>query len=407
MSHQIHDFTGKLRQPALLPQVQAYVNWRRAVRAARSEGRDDPPPPGEFAPLSINLDLTTACNYRCDHCIDWDILNSRFKHEEEELRESLRHMAARGMRSVILIGGGEPTVHPRFVEFVTLLKELDQQVAVVSNGSRGDKLLEIAPLLDERDWIRLSLDSGSNELFRQMHKPTDKDLDLDAICDWIPKIKAVNPKPKLGFSYIIVWAGAERTADVPVHENVHEIVLATERAKRAGFDYISLKPFLERTAEGAEVLDPTEGENELAAMLRRVRAAVDEAKQHGDDDFTVYESTNLRVLEKGNWKDFTRQPKTCHIQALRQVLTPTGLYNCPAHRGVDKAKIAECDGFKDEAGAEATTGQLAGLLDRFDASHECREVTCIYNGVNWWLEEVIASGEGDLEASVEQEDYFL
>ena len=80
--------------------------------------------PVDQAPMSINLDVTTACNYRCDHCIDWDILNSKWKHDEDDLRASLAQMAARGMRSVILIGGGEPTVHPRFVEFVKFLKEL-------------------------------------------------------------------------------------------------------------------------------------------------------------------------------------------------------------------------------------------------------------------------------------------
>ncbi len=406
MSHAIHDFSGKLRQPSVLPTVQAYVNWRRAVRKAREAGEPDPELPPEQAPISINLDLTTACNYRCDHCIDWDILNSPNKHDEEDLKASLAQMAARGMKSVILIGGGEPTVHPRFTEFVRFLKEdLEQQIAVVSNGSNGAKLLEIAPLLDERDWIRLSLDSGSNELFRAMHKPTNKDLTLDAICEWIPKIKAANPKPRVGFSFIIVWEGAER-ADVSVHENVQEIVLATERAKRSGFDYISLKPFLERTPDGAEVMDPTGAHSELATMIARVRAEVDKAQEHADDGFDVYVSTNLRMLETGDWSEYTKQPKTCHMQALRQVLTPTGLFNCPAHRGVLKAQVGDKAGFKDEDACRHTTLGLSRLLDRFDASHECREVTCLYNKVNWWLEETIA-GEGDIEPSPEREDFFL
>ncbi|MCB9898663.1 MAG: radical SAM protein [Planctomycetes bacterium] len=407
MSHAIHDFTAKLRQPSILPQVEAYVAWRRALRQARAEGRADPEPPAEHAPLSINLDLTTACNYRCDHCIDWDILNSRFKHDEADLKASLKLMAERGMRSVILIGGGEPTIHPRFVEFVAFIKQLDMQVAVVSNGSRGDKLLEIAPLLDDKDWIRLSLDSGSNELFRAMHKPTDANLTLDAICEWIPKIKAANDAPRLGFSYIIVWQGAERD-EVEVHENIHEIVMAAERAKAAGFDYISLKPFLERTPEGAEVMDPTHASNELASIVQRVRVEVDKAKALADDSFSVYESTNLRMLEKGDWKDYTHQPKVCHMQALRQVMTPTGLFNCPAHRGVEKARVAQVGSFKDEETAQETTENLAGLLDRFDASHECREVTCLYNGVNWWLDGLIeAADEPALEASPEREDFFL
>lgn len=405
MSHAIHDFTGKLRQPSMLGTVQAYVNWRRAVRKAREAGEPAPEPPSEQAPLSINLDLTTACNYRCDHCIDWDILNSRFKHDEKDLEDSLTRMAERGMRSVILIGGGEPTVHPRFAHFVKHIKALDMQVAVVSNGSNGDKLLEIAPLLDERDWIRLSLDSGSNELFRAMHKPVNKELDLDEICSWIPKIKAANDKPRLGFSFIITWAGAERDG-VDVHENVHEIVMAAERAKAAGFDYISVKPFLERTPEGAEVMDPSGAKQQLDDMLARIRTEVDKALALADDDFDVYVSTNLRVLEEGNWKDYTHQPKTCHMQALRQVMTPTGLFNCPAHRGVDKAQVAGVGAFKDDATACATTASLSGLLDRFDASHECREVTCLYNKVNWWLEEQI-EGEGEIEPSPERLDAFL
>ncbi|HLU39472.1 MAG TPA: radical SAM protein, partial [Planctomycetota bacterium] len=140
----IHDFTGKLRQPGLWPYVVDYVKWQRAVRAARRTGDRLPPLP-DLVPLSINLDLTTACNYRCDHCIDWDILNQPQKHEEQELRASLTRMAERGLKSVILIGGGEPTLYPGFPDFVGFLKSLGLQVAVVSNGSRNDKILQAAP----------------------------------------------------------------------------------------------------------------------------------------------------------------------------------------------------------------------------------------------------------------------
>ena len=64
------------------------------------------------------------------------------------------------------------------------------------------------------------------------------------------------------------------------------------------------------------------------------------------------ESTNLRVLEQGSWRDFTRQPRTCHMQALRQVLTPMGIFNCPAHRGVEKARVGGADAFASD-GARA------------------------------------------------------
>ena len=92
--HAIHDFTAKLRQPAVFPQVAAYVRWRRALAEARANGQPDPEPPQQ-SPISINLDLTVACNYRCTHCIDWDVLNTKHRLEEDDLRESILLMRER------------------------------------------------------------------------------------------------------------------------------------------------------------------------------------------------------------------------------------------------------------------------------------------------------------------------
>lgn len=405
--HAIHDFTAKLRQPSLSTQLEAYVGWRRALDQARGRGEPDPAPP-ELAPMSINLDLTTACNFKCTHCVDWDMLNTRHKYKEQELRDSIRLMHERGLRSVILIGGGEPTLHPHFAQFVAYLKELGLQVAVVSNGSRGRVLLDAAPPLDSRDWIRLSLDAGSNELFVKMHRPADPSVDLDAICKWVPEIKRANPQVRVGFSFIITWSGASRDGN-EILENVHEIEMAAARAKRYGFDYIAFKPVLERQPDGAEVMDPARARADLEAMIARIRGEIDRARAHADAKFEVYESINLRMLESGGWKEMTRQPRTCHMQALRQVLSPLGLYNCPAHRGVAKARIAGADAYKDDASAKQTGQNLLTILDQFDASHECREVTCLYNGVNWWLEKVVSDPERSIESEIAEErlDWFL
>jgi len=128
-----------------------------------------------------------------------------------------------------------------------------------------------------------------------------------------------------------------------------------------------------------------------------------------DDGFSVRVSTNLRVLESGSWRDFAKQPRTCHMQALRHVLTPMGTYNCPAHRGVEKARVGAKEAYADPAMAKLAGSQLADLMDRFDASHECREVTCLYNGVNWWLEKLVEDprDEIEIEPGDERGDFFL
>lgn len=400
----MHDFAGKLQQPSMWPKVLDYVKWQRALRKAEADGKPLPDMP-DLAPLSINLDLTTACNYACDHCIDWDILNSKEKHEDEQLRASIARMAERGLRSVILIGGGEPTLYPGFVEFVAFLKELGLSVSVVTNGSRGDRILKAAPYFTEGDWVRLSLDSGSNDTFVRMHHPSKKSLTLDEICSWIPKIKAANPKLAMGFSFVITWVGGSR-GDVKVVENIGEMVMAAKRASDAQFDYISFKPFLERQEDGAEVMDPAKSEAELQAVIARIQQNLDEARAAVRDDFKVLASTNLRVLMSGTWKDYTHQPKVCHMQMLRQVVTPLGTYNCPAHRGVQKAKLGDKNLWEVPAAGQHDT---ARVLADFDAKAECGEVTCLYNSTNWWLEELVAaSAELPEEApGRESRDWFL
>lgn len=406
--HDFHNFSAKLTQDSLWPQVVDYVRWQAAAQQAEETGSEPPTPP-DWAPISINLDLTTACNYRCDHCIDWDILNTGVKHKEDELRDSLRNMAERGMKSVILIGGGEPTVYPRFADMVQYLKQdLKQQVSVVTNGGRGDRLLEAAEYLTPGDWVRLSLDSGTDETFQAMHKPRQP-VTLDEICEWIPKIKAKNPNFQVGFSFIITWKGAQRD-DTKIVENIDELLLATKRARDYQFDYISIKPYLIRADEnGSEIMNPDQAQEELDVVTAKIRASIDEAKKLQTETFKVVESTNMKLLETQQWQSYTKQPGRCHMQFFRQVLTPHGVFNCPAYRSVPKARITHAGGYRDGEQVKKTLIKVGNIIQRFDAAHECKEVTCLYNSTNWWIQDMIDHPEkiDAISPSADRKDYFL
>ena len=150
----IHDFASKLRQPGILERLQDYVRWQVEWRAARTKGtpiEDMFSSLPDQAPLSINLDVTTSCNYACDHCVDFEILNKNIRYDHDKLLESLTNMHAKGLRSVILIGGGEPTVYPQFTDIVRHLKAMGIKIGVVTNGSRLDRILEVADLFEPED----------------------------------------------------------------------------------------------------------------------------------------------------------------------------------------------------------------------------------------------------------------
>src|SRR5688572_15308461 len=320
-----HDFAGKFKHPQIVDRLKGYVRAQASMREAVKEGRTfDPAWLPEAAPISINLDITTACNYACDHCVDKEILNQPIKYDHQRLLDSLRVMTERGLRSVIVIGGGEPTVYPKFSETLRYMKSLGLQVAVVSNGSGQKKIEEIADCLDQDDWVRLSLDSGHDDTFTAMHKPK-RPITLDEICSPVKRIKRINPRFQFGYSFIITWRGATIN-DTNIVENLHEIVGAAERAARFGFDYISFKPFLTRAPENnAEIVGLDDAETErFEQVMETIRRNIDQAKRLQSDSFRVLESTNLRVLENRSHRQFMHQPRECHMQFFRQILSPLG-----------------------------------------------------------------------------------
>ena len=401
----IHDFATKLTQPGAKNALEHYVRWQVAQRSGNDTDAARVP---DFAPISINLDLTTACNFACDHCVDLDILNTGIRYDHDQLMSSLELMAKRGMRSVIVIGGGEPTLYPKFAEVIRFLKKLGLQVAIVSNGTGNDKIAQVADCMDANDWVRLSLDSGTDATFQPMHKPK-KGFTLEDICAKVPAIKAANPDLTMGFSYIVTWRGANIN-DTNIVENLHEIAQATSLARDSQFDYISFKPFLTRDEfNNAEVIDikRQEGMDETVA---KIQAQIDEAVKLETADFRVLRSTGLKAMLSGQTQTLSKQPQQCHMQFFRQVLSPLGLYNCPVYRNQDHGKLGDKNAAANELAYDATRVQTAALVPDFNATTSCEKVTCLYNDVNWWIERLIENPEQLEQLAVsgaEAPDYFL
>jgi organic radical activating enzyme len=405
----MHDFRGKLSDPRVAPMVEDYLRRARARRA----GVDTTPPADSqspaFGPLSINLDLTMACDYRCGHCIDGDLLNTGLKFEFRELENTLRVLAGKGLRSVILIGGGEPTLHPDFERAVSLIKSLGLQCAIASNGAHNDGIAAAVHRLEQGDWVRLSLDAGTEKTFQALHRPR-KAVTLENICRTAASLKERRPQLQLGFSFVVMWAGAEQVSS-PIMSNAGEMALAAGLAKAHGFDYISFKPMLVRNEERAEIVNvgrlPDNSRPLVPApVVEQIRVGLRQAEAMGGVSFRVVPSKNLvAMLQESGFERCRRQPGECHMQHFRQVLTPSGIFACPAHRGNQRSRICDRTAYCTIDGFEGAFAKTQAQIRRFNAAEECREVTCIYNDTNWWIEELIESGE-DLTPGVAA-DLFL
>ena len=113
----IHNFVQKFCQPSQIDKLKNYVKYQQILRGKKNNEKDLNKILKSIpfvSPTSINLDLTTSCNFACDHCVDLDILNNGIKFDYHKLQNSLDLLVSNGLKSVIIIGGGEPTVSPYF-----------------------------------------------------------------------------------------------------------------------------------------------------------------------------------------------------------------------------------------------------------------------------------------------------
>jgi radical S-adenosyl methionine domain-containing protein 2 len=105
---------------------------------------------------SVNWHITGRCNYRCKFCFSQKLDEEVTSLEKaEEILQYLRRMSMEKINFV----GGEPTLHPLFLDIVKLAKGMGFVVSLVSNGYYLNRnvIFELSPFVD---WIGLSIDSA-------------------------------------------------------------------------------------------------------------------------------------------------------------------------------------------------------------------------------------------------------
>lgn len=397
-----HDFSSKLRQRSVIHRLREYIAWHRSLE---TNPRDQNPPP--YGPISINLDLTSACNFSCSYCVDSMILNTGSYLKLEEIKKTINFLHSKGLLSVILVGGGEPTLHKDFGEIVDYLKSKKLEVGIVTNGSRLDKVQEGVDLLEKGDWVRISIDAAKQETFENLHRPKT-DVTLDRILEKAKKLKERNPMVSLGYSFVIVWQGIDINGN-RLSPNIDEMAESARLAREYAFDYVSFKPCLIRLEESQResLLDHVNKETEKE-IVKKIRMNLRKAKEVGGDKIKILESVNLKAMLNEETDRIKKQPKRCHMQFFRTVVTPSGIFHCPAFRGVEKAKIAGQDGYLTATQWSESLKITGKSISTFNAEEECKVVGCFYNQTNWWLEEFIQSDRDINEIeTVEDHEFFL
>jgi len=192
----------------------------------------DPNTKRETGPVTVEFHPSTFCNHACPGCIynTWTLDKSK-RHNFDisllpNLIEDLKYFNVRGIN---LSGGGEPLCHPKWKEIIEeFAKQFD--VGLITNGG----LLE-DPEVPVRNcqWIRFSVDAGSDETYLQTHGQT---ANFSATVNNIRKVIEEKQKTKstvtIGISYLLT------------PDNYLDIIPSINLFKKMGVDYIQIKPIV-------------------------------------------------------------------------------------------------------------------------------------------------------------------
>jgi organic radical activating enzyme len=96
------------------------------------------------------LQITTKCNMNCAHCCY--SCNMKGKHGDwSTIIDAIAFARKRGDES-ITIGGGEPTLHPRFFDILRVCLEDFDYVWMATNGSKTKTMMRLANIINGCDY---------------------------------------------------------------------------------------------------------------------------------------------------------------------------------------------------------------------------------------------------------------
>jgi len=145
----------------------------------------------------LRISVTDRCNFRCVYCMPREVFDAHYSflpHSAilsfEEIARLARIFVGLGVEKIRLTGG-EPLVRRDLVRLVAMLKELDVELTLTTNGSL---LARNAPALAQAglDRVTVSLDSLDEATFRAMN---DVDFPVAKVLESIDAAAAAGLSP--------------------------------------------------------------------------------------------------------------------------------------------------------------------------------------------------------------------
>ncbi|MBT6047200.1 MAG: radical SAM protein [Candidatus Scalindua sp.] len=121
-----------------------------------------------IAPITMDIALTRACNYRCEYCYATLQENPRKRITKDIIFSFLDDAAEIGVKAISLVSDGESSFSPIYIDTILRGSENGLSMAMGTNGylCNRDSLEQILPHMD---YLRFNISAGESKRYAEIH----------------------------------------------------------------------------------------------------------------------------------------------------------------------------------------------------------------------------------------------
>jgi GTP 3',8-cyclase len=219
---------------------------------------------GDCFPLYLEISPVGSCNHRCLFCAYDFIGYPNRKLESARALKLIDELAQAGLKSLLFAGEGEPLLHPELDTLIRHAKGNGIDVGLFTNGQL------LTPELAERilpslSFIRFSFNGGDQTAYSRVHqvKPEAFTKVTAAIRNAVSVRDACAQGTSVGAQFVLI------------PENMASLSAAAELLKKAGVDYLAIKPFIQQSDQQCYRLDTPIPPAALEECLRAAQRLTD------------------------------------------------------------------------------------------------------------------------------------
>ena len=265
------------------------------------------------SPIYVRFKPTNKCNHRCYYCSYQpdnecpvsQTINFNDEIPREKMIEILDDFKNMGVKAITYSGGGEPLVYPHIIEMLKKTIENGIELSIITNGQmlKG----EIAEILKEAEWVRISADSPDKKTFVETRR-----IDGRFFHELVENIKNFSkikkPECELGINFVVQ------------EKNAGRVYNAVRFFKNLGVNHIKITPcWMPNFLEYHEPFKDS------------VKVQIEKAREDfQDENFRVYD-TYKNDFEIGGLNE--RPCSKCYMMQVKPVVAA----DCVVYSCQDKA----------------------------------------------------------------------